>query len=135
MARSLRHLPGAAGSGGRSLCAAEVGRYHPVRLPWAPAPKRLGDTQVDIPASARCDAELPHPGQFCQCGGDGGPKNGLHYQRKGQHLGPFERRCRRSEEHTSELQSLMRISYADICLKKTKIHNTESTRCSHKTKT
>src|SRR3546814_1076545 len=24
----------------------------------------------------------------------------------------------RSEEHTSELQSLMRISYADICLKK-----------------
>src|SRR3546814_8844965 len=27
---------------------------------------------------------------------------------------------RRSEEHTSELQSLMRISYAVICLKKTK---------------
>src|SRR3546814_10043820 len=26
---------------------------------------------------------------------------------------------RRSEEHTSELQSLMRISYADFCLKKT----------------
>src|SRR3546814_2353107 len=25
---------------------------------------------------------------------------------------------RRSEEHTSELQSLMRISYADFCLKK-----------------
>src|SRR3546814_4018552 len=29
----------------------------------------------------------------------------------------------RSEEHTSELQSLMRISYAVFCLKK-KIHNT-----------
>src|SRR3546814_7421061 len=28
---------------------------------------------------------------------------------------------RRSEEHTSELQSLMRISYADFCLKKKKI--------------
>src|SRR3546814_8075839 len=27
----------------------------------------------------------------------------------------------RSEEHTSELQSLMRISYADFCLKKNKI--------------
>src|SRR3546814_4592969 len=26
----------------------------------------------------------------------------------------------RSEEHTSELQSLMRISYADLCLKKKK---------------
>src|SRR3546814_5248241 len=29
-----------------------------------------------------------------------------------------ERACRRSEEHTSELQSLMRISYAVFCLKK-----------------
>src|SRR3546814_10359232 len=28
----------------------------------------------------------------------------------------------RSEEHTSELQSLMRISYAVFCLKKTKFH-------------
>src|SRR3546814_9894758 len=28
----------------------------------------------------------------------------------------------RSEEHTSELQSLMRISYAVFCLKKTNIH-------------
>src|SRR3546814_4165705 len=33
----------------------------------------------------------------------------------------------RSEEHTSELQSLMRISYAVFCLKKkkTKIHHTQ----------
>src|SRR3546814_3351075 len=30
------------------------------------------------------------------------------------------RRLERSEEHTSELQSLMRISYAVFCLKKTK---------------
>src|SRR3546814_4208085 len=30
---------------------------------------------------------------------------------------------RRSEEHTSELQSLMRISYAVFCLKKKKTHN------------
>src|SRR3546814_5155028 len=29
----------------------------------------------------------------------------------------------RSEEHTSELQSLMRISYAVFCLKKKKPHN------------
>src|SRR3546814_1550793 len=29
----------------------------------------------------------------------------------------------RSEEHTSELQSLMRISYAVFCLKKTKKNN------------
>src|SRR3546814_7090391 len=31
--------------------------------------------------------------------------------------------CRRSEEHTSELQSLMRISYAVFCLKKKKTYN------------
>src|SRR3546814_4961326 len=35
---------------------------------------------------------------------------------------------RRSEEHTSELQSLMRISYAVFCLKKKKLHiGTKST--------
>src|SRR3546814_3614062 len=34
-----------------------------------------------------------------------------------------ERIDRRSEEHTSELQSLMRISYAVVCLKKTRNHN------------
>src|SRR3546814_10704739 len=31
---------------------------------------------------------------------------------------PLRRRVGRSEEHTSELQSLMRISYAVFCLKK-----------------
>src|SRR3546814_5538728 len=38
------------------------------------------------------------------------------------HLDPFAERQhqRRSEEHTSELQSLMRISYAVFCLKKKK---------------
>src|SRR3546814_10218823 len=34
-------------------------------------------------------------------------------------------RHRRSEEHTSELQSLMRISYAVFCLKKKKKHTKE----------
>src|SRR3546814_7679861 len=33
------------------------------------------------------------------------------------------RALRRSEEHTSELQSLMRISYAVFCLKKKKTNN------------
>src|SRR3546814_2864578 len=36
---------------------------------------------------------------------------------------PGERHRDRSEEHTSELQSLMRISYAVFCLKKKKITN------------
>src|SRR3546814_8236378 len=62
--------------------------------------------------------------------------------RVGEQVGPSESlrqafkdplcRCRkryplRSEEHTSELQSLMRISYAVFCLKKKKI---ESITCS-----
>src|SRR3546814_2732737 len=34
-------------------------------------------------------------------------------------------RIRRSEEHTSELQSLMRISYAVFCLKKKKKQKTQ----------
>src|SRR3546814_2805585 len=38
---------------------------------------------------------------------------------------PAERRRRRSEEHTSELQSLMRISYAVFCLKKKKRKTTD----------
>src|SRR3546814_3875747 len=39
----------------------------------------------------------------------------------------INRRIRRSEEHTSELQSLMRISYAVFCLKKKNQHNTINT--------
>src|SRR3546814_6805044 len=37
----------------------------------------------------------------------------------------------RSEEHTSELQSLMRISYAVFCLKKKKKHITISIHTKH----
>src|SRR3546814_2937230 len=36
------------------------------------------------------------------------------------HPGGPQRPCARSEEHTPELQSLMRIAYAVFCLKKTK---------------
>src|SRR3546814_7337320 len=47
------------------------------------------------------------------------------------------RRCRtslgpRSEEHTSELQSLMRISYAVFCLKKKKIQTQQNTQQTNK---
>src|SRR3546814_7290311 len=39
----------------------------------------------------------------------------------------------RSEEHTSELQSLMRISYAVLCLKKTNTTHTQNKTISRKT--
>src|SRR3546814_5515811 len=45
----------------------------------------------------------------------------LRWQRRQRHVVAV-----RSEEHTSELQSLMRISYAVFCLKKKK-HNTTTT--------
>src|SRR3546814_10501875 len=44
--------------------------------------------------------------------------------RSGLGKGAFEALRQRSEEHTSELQSLMRISYAVFCLKKKKKHGT-----------
>src|SRR3546814_9643140 len=47
---------------------------------------------------------------------DGGGRRGGHRARR---VGAVERE-ERSEEHTSELQSLMRISYAVFCLKKKK---------------
>src|SRR3546814_10166366 len=42
--------------------------------------------------------------------------------------------CSRSEEHTSELQSLMRISYAVFCLKKKKKHTITDTTMTAKLK-
>src|SRR3546814_9552375 len=39
--------------------------------------------------------------------------------------GDFNRKGTRSEEHTSELQSLMRISYAVFCLKKKNTYTNE----------
>src|SRR3546814_2604166 len=48
-------------------------------------------------------------------------------QEVGATKGYSRRRRGRSEEHTSELQSLMRISYAVFCLKKKKKKNTKNT--------
>src|SRR3546814_10745147 len=42
-------------------------------------------------------------------------------------LPPRHRRYARSDEHTSELQSLMRISYAVFCLKKKREKKTQHT--------
>src|SRR3546814_1613487 len=44
-------------------------------------------------------------------------------------------RSRRSEEHTSELQSLMRISYAVFCLKKKRHTTTHKQTTAHSRKT
>src|SRR3546814_1823557 len=46
-------------------------------------------------------------------------------------ISPRIRRSTRSEEHTSELQSLMRISYAVFCLKKKKTTPKTNTYITH----
>src|SRR3546814_9262983 len=71
-----------------------------------------------LPISARA-ARTPS-------GANSGPKS---FVRSPSRRGPAAptrtaiRGCARSEEHTSELQSLMRISYAVFCLKKKKYTN------------
>src|SRR3546814_2418602 len=85
------------------------------------------------PQSCRC---LPHPGRVAAYSDRRPcvarrPQDGLHVPRQDgadesegsdQRLSYRGRAIagRRSEEHTSELQSLMRISYAVFCLKKKK---------------
>src|SRR3546814_7416587 len=53
----------------------------------------------------------------------GPEKHHRHQELRHIHAGTDRTRVR-SEEHTSELQSLMRISYAVFCLKKKKVHYT-----------
>src|SRR3546814_4405996 len=53
---------------------------------------------------------------------------GLSYSMKANSTPPGRLRPCRSEEHTSELQSLMRISYAVFCLKKKNTHTLLCTR-------
>src|SRR3546814_1232853 len=64
-----------------------------------------GDRASRVCISARIKAKMPSPSTILKCDGSDAP---------GGVLSPSDR----SEEHTSELQSLMRISYAVFCLKK-----------------
>src|SRR3546814_14483005 len=73
------------------------------------------------PRSTRTDTLFPYTTLFRSQGGAGHGR--VRAQRQGLQFGgeaALLRKQRRSEEHTSELQSLMRISYAVFCLKKKK---------------
>src|SRR3546814_4033637 len=76
-----------------------------------------------IDTSCRLGCRHTHRTRLCHFRVDDG-KPATHADRfrsrgdRGHHDGRSEGRTR-SEEHTSELQSLMRISYAVFCLKKT----------------
>src|SRR3546814_4242397 len=71
------------------------------------------------PRSTRTDTLFPYTTLFRSVHTDGTlDRRGRSACRHTAHLACQTRARRRSEEHTSELQSLMRISYAVFCLKK-----------------
>src|SRR3546814_3152450 len=67
------------------------------------------------PSGTGTEPRRYHLFQLRRPGRDDGVDDSVELPRHGVGAG-----CRRSEEHTSELQSLMRISYAVFCLKKKK---------------
>src|SRR3546814_7711177 len=77
---------------------------------------------ADCPGADHTDLANPHPSRRRT----GGVRSRHHRRRHRPPLSPSVQAIdavpNRSEEHTSELQSLMRISYAVFCLKKNKNH-------------
>src|SRR3546814_4173295 len=97
-------------------------------------PSRGADPQLGVPTPEQ--VELPHTGtltSFCIVNvafyGQGMeiPYTSGLILLDGSDLPIMHLIQERSEEHTSELQSLMRISYAVFCLKKKKKHTTHTT--------
>src|SRR3546814_6750923 len=92
---------------------------------WAIGPCGTTKTNTSPPATSRHDIEGENDdgtfhGAFARRL-QGGATGRARRNPRGRWLGRL--RQRRSEEHTSELQSLMRISYAVFCLKKKKKHH------------
>src|SRR3546814_14403453 len=90
------------------------------RSPRPDGPPRRAGTAARPPSLPR-HHRLQHAGRVPHEG------SGHHARRlrgRGRDRRRPQRATARSEEHTSELQSLMRISYAVFCLKKTKHTNT-----------
>src|SRR3546814_4862156 len=71
------------------------------------------------PRSTRTDTLFPYTTLFRSPRRGPGRQHLHHGQFRGQDGQPQPRNCPRSEEHTSELQSLMRTSYAVFCLQNT----------------
>src|SRR3546814_2599705 len=89
----------------RSLGYGRLRRQLPARRDADPLRELQPDGQVPRPAGDRARPRRRLPGDRPLCSEEAG----------------------RSEEHTSELQSLMRISYAVFCLKKKKLYNNYNT--------
>src|SRR3546814_8371898 len=88
------------------------------------------------PRSTRTDTLFPYTTLF-RSNASAAPRDASGLQRKSDFTATFDRHgdinphtlAQRSEEHTSELQSLMRISYAVFCLKKKTTTHTQTYHC------
>src|SRR3546814_1993968 len=91
------------------------------REPWAPPPSLPLPSQGEGPRARGCRRSCSSPGQRSA---PPVAKTPAVFQRQpiDHRQQPAHRVGGRSEEHTSELQSLMRISYAVFCLKKKKTY-------------
>src|SRR3546814_2596453 len=82
------------------------------------------DQVLDGPVGRQVMDKLEEKGLVGLVYWENGFRNVTNSARPIEMLEDFEGIKLRSEEHTSELQSLMRISYAVFCLKKKKNHTT-----------
>src|SRR3546814_8722400 len=97
------------------VCSSDLQQRQAQREKDCAGAPRYRDRQVSDGGGSRAAAQ-PEPGEAA---GD----DGRHLADRPGHEDDNER----SEEHTSELQSLMRISYAVFCLKKKNKHIDENT--------
>src|SRR3546814_9877687 len=98
-----------------------------MRRPNRGAGKEGRPSRLRLLVRTRCDAPSTRPfgRMYPSLFGISSVQGGA--ERSGGPEGAAPVRPSRSEEHTSELQSLMRISYAVFCLTKTKSKRTEHT--------
>src|SRR3546814_2267902 len=104
-------------------------------------PPRSTRTDTLCPYTTLFRSKLPertaprrHPGAAKRIAAGADRTDPRHAQcNEGRRFSGFAHDQFRSEEHTSELQSLMRISYAFFCLKK-KNYNTNSIQMTHQAK-
>src|SRR3546814_3346537 len=87
-------------------------------------PPRSTRTDTLFPYTTLFRSLHPSPSPACGRGRRAAPGEGLAF-RQTTGMPDTQRPDARSEEHTSELQSLMRISYAVFCLKKKKKNQKE----------
>src|SRR3546814_9073171 len=98
------------------VCSSDHGKLYGGRIQvrWTPA------ENLDIVAGASIEVNKPNDSAYTPYGSDSDVANYRVRNFNTDNTKIFSLNAVRSEEHTSELQSLMRISYAVFCLKKTK---------------